>query len=179
MIRYLPLLLTILLLAGCSSTRQSGDTQGPQYAQINYSNYDTFAFGEAMVVSPEQPEFRWLDFSDRVREELKFRLPSTGLDYTTRRPDLLLFFYSVISDNDQKPFFNYQLGPAADRFLARGESFDKYGKDTFVLDMVDVNRQELVWRGSTKIDYSNRDAIFKQIPVAVEQLLRNYPFPAE
>lgn len=171
---FLPGLLCFLAIqfAGCKNSEQS--TSKPPET-VNYSQFTTFNFGKPHVISSQNPVFSWPQFQERIEREIKFSLPGTGLDFSGRDPDLLIYYFAIVDTREDYPLLPYHAGWAAKPFLSRGETFSQYVPHTLVIDMVDTNNNQLVWRGSVRINFDDAEQFYRELPEKVYSLLKQYP----
>lgn len=168
----IPVALSLVLFTGCKSTEQA-KSNAPR--QIDYAQYQTYSFGDAIIVSSENPAFSWPQFSDRVKREINFVLPSKGLERTAAKGELNIYFYAVAETGRNRPLLSYQIGWAAEPFISGGERFDRYPSNTLVLDFVDSNINQLVWRASTQLPYDDQDKLYRVLAERIHELIQQYP----
>ena len=164
--------ITLLLLGGCKFT-ESTSKNAPR--QINYSQYETYSYGNAIIVSSENPAFSWPQFSERVQREIDFVLPGKGLEKVTIRADLQIFFYAIIKAGQDRPLLSYNIGWAAEPFIENGELFDRYPANTLMIDFIDTNTNQLVWRASTQLPYDDQNRLYKVLPEQIHKIIQKYP----
>lgn len=167
-----------LMLAGClfacSPSDNLRETEQPGF---NYSQYRTYTIADPVPTSSENPAFEWLQLTDRIRSELNFILPTVGLDRSTKNPDLKVYFFLVAESDNRRPVIPYQVGWRAEPFLSGGERFTEYPPNTLVLDFVDPNLDELVWRGSIHLPLENEQETYKVLSTRIKKLVQRYPDP--
>lgn len=142
---------------------------------INYSQYVTYDFGNAAVASSQNPAFSWPQFKERIEQEVSFVLPGKGLEKDTRSPDLLIYYYALVSTERNVPLLEYNIGWAAEPFITSGERFSDYPDHTFVIDFVDTNINQLIWRGSTALPFDQPDRLYEVLPKRIHSLIGQYP----
>lgn len=163
----------VLLVAGCNSSHKATDENTPR--QINYAQYQTYAYGDAIIVSSENPAFSWPQFSERVKREIDFVMPGKGLEKSSVQADLKIYFYAIVEANRDRPLLPYQIGWAAEPFITDGELFARYPGNTFAVDFVDSNNNQLVWRASTQLPYDDQSRLYRVLPERIHKLVQKYP----
>lgn len=161
-----------IVLAGCKSTDPSNQSS-PR--EINYSQYESYSFADAIILSSENPAFSWPQFSERLKREIDFAMPGKGLEKRTANPDLHIFYYAIVDTNRDFPIVPYQIGWAAEPFITSGESFKEYSSNTLVVDFIDTNTRQLVWRGSISLPFNDKNQLYKALPSQIHRLLQQYP----
>ena len=167
--------MTVSIISGACKVLESGRPGSSK--TIQYHHFDSYSFGEPLVISSRNPAFSWPQFSERIRHELSFLLPTQGLDSSGKQGDLVIYFYAVVQPVEQPPLVSYYIGWAAEPFVSQGERFERYPSNTFVIDFVDANTRELVWRGSTSLPFDNPDLLYELMPERLAKLIQRYPSP--
>ncbi|MDZ7716236.1 MAG: DUF4136 domain-containing protein [Balneolaceae bacterium] len=170
---FLTFFIGIAILAGCSPAKQTTDENTPR--QINYTQYQTYTYGDAIIVSSENPAFSWPQFSERVKREINFVMPGKGLEKVSAQADVQIYFYAIVDANRDRPLLPYQIGWAAEPFITDGELFARYPGNTFVVDFVDSNNNQLIWRASTQLPYDNQTQLYNLLPERIHKLIQKYP----
>jgi hypothetical protein len=82
-------------------------------------------------------------------------------------PDVLLAYYFTTRNRmDVTHYYGYWYPHT---------SVHRYKEGTLILDIVDREEKQLVWRGWASGALDNRENIHNQIAYSVEKLLRRYP----
>lgn len=166
------LLLVIGLAGGCKTQESAG---GSAASDLDYRKYQSYQFGQPVLFSSKDPVFSWNQFEERVKREINFILPSKGLEPTRTDPGLLVYYYALV-DPDKKPaILDYTIGWAAEPFIEKGEQFSRYPNNTFVIDLVDTDTRQLVWRASTSLPFDDPDDLYGQLSRQLRELFESYP----
>lgn len=162
------------LLLSCSSANTLRQSRLPD---VDYSQYRSYVIVAPVPSDSDNPAFRWPQLNKRIRNDLNFLLPSVGLDPATDRADLYIFPHIIADSDGRDPMIPYQIGWRAEPFLESGERIDEYPDNTLVLDFVDPNLNELIWRGSTRLPLSREKETYKVLTERLKKLVRQYPHP--
>lgn len=173
--KYLFLWVWIVLnitIGACSSSNSS-QKETPRI--IDFSQYSTFYFPDAVVPSSDNPVFKELQLSERVEQEISFILSAKNLDRTSQNGDLAVYYYAITQHEENGLVLPYRIGWAAEPFIESGEILENYSADTFVIDVVDPNMNQLIWRGSIGLPFQNSDKLFRVLSDSLQKLLKPYP----
>lgn len=160
------------LITGCSSS-DSYQKKTPRL--VDFDQYSTFYFPEPVVASSDNPVFSKPQLSERVEQEISFILSNKRLDKSTRNPDLAIYYYAITESEVDITVLPYRIGWAAEPFINSGEILENYPGGTFVIDFVDVNMDQLVWRGSTQLPFQNTETLYRVMPDSIQKLLDRFP----
>lgn len=161
-----------ITIGACSSSNPS-QKETPRI--IDFNQYSTFYFPNAVVPSSDNPVFKEPQFSERVEQEISFILSTKNMDQTSQNGDLALYYYAITQKKEDVPILPYRIGWAAEPFIESGEILENYSSDTFVIDFVDSNMNQLIWRGSVGLPFKNSDKLFRVLPDSLQKLLKTYP----
>jgi len=164
-----PLLLTALLLAGCSSIETNVDYD----RAANFSSYKTFAFKD--VHTPDNPiSMR------RVQAAIATTLASRGLAKADGTPDLWVVLHTRTRRQTQVTSYSSGWGWG---WRWRGPYWNTARVEqipigTLMVDLIDTKAKELVWRGSAsrivEADETAKDRDEK-VQEAVNKLFDGFP----
>jgi hypothetical protein len=168
-LKRIPLLLVALLLAGCSSIETNVDYD----RAANFSSYKTFAFKD--VRSPDSPlRMR------RVRSAIERTLASRGFAKADGTPDLWVVLHTRTHNQTRVTTWDAGWGWG---WRWRGPYWNsarvqQIPVGTLMVDLIDTNAKELVWRGSASrivdADETPRDRDEK-VQEAVDKLFEGFP----
>lgn len=164
-------LFTLLLLIECASVR----VQTHFDETIDFSGYKTYCF-----VSPQRQQvnnqIKNRLFTKEVFNEIKPILEEKGLQEaaTKEQADVLVVFYAWI--RNQRDFIRptYRVGRYGRVWRTSPGHVAHYKEGTLVIDIVDHNRQELVWQGIGK-GVLDRDNPARNLIKSVHEILEKYP----
>jgi Domain of unknown function (DUF4136) len=164
-----PLLLMALLLVGCSSIETKVDYD----RAASFSSYKTFAFKD--VRAPDNPiSMR------RVQSAVERTLASRGLAKADGTPDLWVVLHTRTRRQTQVTTYNSGWGWG---WRWRGAYWNTARVEqipigTLMVDLIDTNAKELVWRGSASrivnADETPKDRDEK-VQEAVNKLFDGFP----
>lgn len=146
----------------CHSTRHSNPSE---QKSLDLSKYKTYSLKATRPADSEDPVFKWSQFEERVRRELNFLLPSIGLDPAARRPDLYVFFFTI-TDQAQIPIRTYE---------SKQWEWDELPENLLVVDFVEPNTENLIWRGWINLPFNDQDKTFEMLPKKLQQLVSEIP----
>lgn len=176
----------LLVLAGCAvgpEIRTDYDTA------VDFSRYSTFAFMDRA----ERGETRTYDTIDdrRVIAAVTRELESRGYRRDDRNPDLLVNFAmtseavqdvrTVPSAFGAHPWYGWRRGFYHPWPAYSYETYvDRYERGTLFIDLVDVERSQLVWEGRAvaRVTRAAREDPAGAMDEAVAGIFSRYPFRA-
>lgn len=170
--RYLPwvVCLTGLLLA-CSSLSVSYDFD----PDIDFQQYRTWRW---MRTTSARLGVQKNSLADkRIRHHAEYYIAQTGLKEAEGETDLLIVYYVATQNQYSVSTVGYAYGPY---WGTSGVSVYRYKQGTLILDFVDREKQELVWRGVATDDISynaSREEIDARLDNMFYKMLLNYPPP--
>ena len=126
------------------------------------------------------PEGAGMDslLTKRINNSVDNQLESKGLRRTSDHPDFLIAMHVGTEEKVRYTDWGYRYGP-----YWRGPSYSKfkYQEGTLILDFVDSQSKELIWRGVAKgfvdsgMTPKKRDKLVNE---AVQKILENFPPPS-
>jgi Domain of unknown function (DUF4136) len=145
---------------------------------IDFSKYKTYAIDP--VDNAPRPMLR-LAVQAAVQDDLGKR----GLTKVDSNPDLYVQMYGAI-DTDytahyHDPYYGGGIPPSNSRYMVWHSipgtvTSVTIPKGTLMIDILDANKKELVWRGIAKQKLSDqRDELLDQVNTAVEKMFKQYP----
>jgi len=167
---FIAIILTAIFFAGCSSISVSQDYD-PAY---DFSKLKTFGF---IPISPEAgiDQINANRFGDAIKNEL------TAKGYTVSENadfGVALYFTLKTKTNVQSYGYGYGYGGYWGRPGYGGVDVTQYDEGTLVIDIIDMAKKELVWRG-TGTGVLNPNATVEErtanINNAVAQILGQFP----
>ncbi len=112
-----------------------------------------------------------------IRRAVDRELGNKGLRPVADKPDLLVKYKGKIqaavsaSPGATGYSYNWRWSKSA----AGGMQQDSYRKGTLVIDLIDAQTRELVWRGSTSRSLTYEEGARGKIPEVVREILSHYP----
>jgi len=115
----------------------------------------------------------------RIRHHADFHIVQTGLKEAEGATDLLVVYYVATQNQYNVTAVGYSYGP---RWGTSAVAVSTYKQGTIILDLVDRDKQELVWRGIASDDFNHtasREEIDAKLDNMFYKMLLNYPPPVE
>jgi len=176
-IRIIPLLAVVLALA-CSSMSFNSDWD----RDADFASYSTYAWleQEADQASGNAAQAQQQNslLAKRVRTAADYEMGRKGFTVDTNNPDLLLVFHTGLQDKVNVTDYGYRY--SYDYWGWGGRDIDvyQYTEGTLIIDMIDHNTKELVWRGSATATVDAGASSQKReekIGKAITGILESYP----
>ncbi len=130
-----------LAAAGCVSTKPvirhewDGSTDISKYATFNFMKAEHGAFGSSLMAR-------------RVRNDLGKAMVAKGYQYTTTStPDFLVQYYLWSRPRTSAYTSTVYYGGPYGGVATQQTNVSQYAEGTFTVDIIDVNKNHLVWRG--------------------------------
>jgi len=164
----------ILLLAGCAAYTVRTDYD----RDIDFSVYKTYDFvpemrnNRARRTTMRPPAKDGL-IQKRIEGAVDNGMTSKGFTKVENRTsDILIAFHTGVNDKVDVDRFGYHYGR---RWQSRGVSVHHYKQGTLILDFIDRQTKELIWRGwaTSVVDESSRSQ--EKIDDAVAKILAEFP----
>ncbi len=160
-------------LLACSSFSSTYDFD----PDIDFQQYKTYRW---MRTSSERLGVQKNSLADkRIRHHATFHIDQTGLKQAEGETDLLVVYYVATQNQYNVSAMSYGYGPY---WGTSAVAVSTYKKGTIILDLVDREKQELVWRGVASDDFNHmasREEIDAKLDNMFYQMLLNYPPPVE
>lgn len=113
-------------------------------------------------------------FDKRMKRAIETQLKTQGLTYAATNPDVYVNYKAGIS-NQQRVRNNYPYGYGYYGYPFGGANVQQYKEGTITIDLVDANKNELLWRGVGEMEVNNRNISEEKVYQAVSNILREYP----
>lgn len=161
-------------LTGCSSIY---DISYDYDRTANFTNLKTYNW----IPVPEKSNINSLDLV-RIKNAVSAELNDKGLKVASKNPDFLIASHFGTKDKINVSSWGYGYGPHGIYWGGYwgygGVSVYQYEEGTLIIDFVEPNSKNLLWRGAAKSEVDNatnpekRD---KMINDAVQKILENFP----
>ncbi len=169
------LVLSGLLLFSCNPLTIKADYD----VDVNFSEYKTYHWVKVKKSRSTKSSINMNPFIiKRIRKMVEANLMTKGLNSieSKKNSDLLLALYFHNKNKVNVSHVGYGYGP----WYRSGVVVNEYKEGTMVIDFVDAEKRELIWRGiasgiAHKDDYSDEDVeyivgrILKQFPPAPQE----------
>ncbi len=163
--RVILFLLLAALLTSCSSVVVKSDFD----PEANFAEYKTFDF----LPHPVKPRANPFN-QKRIEAAIEQTLIARGFQkLESGSPDLLVAYHANVKDKIDVDTYGYRYGRYGRR-VGTYTTVREYQQGTLVIDFVDANSKELVWRGWAKGEVN--DSVSKEkIDDTVAKILNKYP----
>jgi hypothetical protein len=182
---YIPALLSILMLWGCSSTKVVSD----QAKKVNFKQYNSYTWGANEHDETEGSNYFNNDLVDRsIRAQADRELTMRGFEQDEQNPDLKLVYYTFTERKTKQVQNN--MYPSGMWGWGRPMGMSPWGMGGFnsmrtvdytegkvVIDAIDIKTGELVWRGSIANELDNQSQFHKVLATSVEAIFTKFPRP--
>jgi hypothetical protein len=136
----------------------------------NFSQYKTYSWSNVKTADPL--------LVDRIKNAVNSTLSAKGLKQADSGGDLTINAMEITKDQQTLDTF-YNGGFGGRRFGGFGDATtttETYRIGTLVVDLVDTQSKELVWRGSSSDTLSNKsDKNIKNLNKGVEKMFKHFP----
>ena len=166
------LVLVLVAMVGCGGSAVMMDYQVAGLWS-NYRTWNWLPEPRAEEIGPiaENPNNR-TSIEDAVEWALKHR----GLSRDQANPDFLVAYYAGKKDAVNPSVWGYKYAPDGSYKNEQGPP-DSYKGGTIVIDLVDADTKELMWRGwsSGLVGAGNNDKVENSIREVVKKVMAEYP----
>jgi hypothetical protein len=177
---YAFLLLSILGLAGCAVTDID--------RTANFAHYKTYAWGKSDI-DVSNPLYNSDLINKRIRQAVEEEFSRRGIVKNENDPDFIVRFHTYTEEKTERQsaypygygYIPYTWYPFAFRWgyypfaPMMPQPPREYTEGTLILDIVDHESNELVWRGSVSGNVDDVVALKKQIEKGVKAIMKKYP----
>ncbi len=163
----------MVLTIGCASVYDVSYDYDPKANFAGLKTYDWLP----VPVNTEINRFNIKRMQHAVNTELEAR----GLETRSDNPDFLIATHIGKNQGVKVTDWGYGYGPHGG-YWGHGGRIDvwQYEEGTLILDFVDANSKDLIWRGSAKAELDSTitpEEAQKLINEAVQKILENFPPP--
>ena len=182
MSRFILVLLSMVWIfysISCSPTIKTGYDYDTKEDFARFKTFDYLTFPD----NSQMNEF----VLKRTKYYLNQELDSKGLQQSSENPELLIAIHTRVRSKVQVANMGYAYAPQM-RYWSSYGYFGTYGwevreyqKGTLVVDFVDAQEKEMVWRGvadGSIPEIPQTEKIERIVKQAVKEMMKNYPPPA-
>lgn len=174
----------LLLLAACASTPRVATQADPS---ADFGRYRSFAFYTPLAL--EQHGYTTIT-SNRVRAAVRAQMEARGYAYDEASPDLWVNLNAYMQDKtrvttmpevDYDYYYSYRArGYVAVPYWRDRTDVHQYTEGTLNIDLVDVQRKQLVWEGIAvgTVGRADPQRRGEQIDAAVAAMFAKFPYRA-
>jgi hypothetical protein len=163
----------LLLLGSCApSINVSSDYD----IATNFRQFKTFGWYQEKTHVKTNPDSVGYEtfFDKRMKNAIETQLKSQGLTYSAKNPDVYVNYRAGFS-NESRVRNNSPYGYGYWGYPFGGTSVQQYKESTITIDLVDVKKNALLWRGVGEMEVNNRNISEEKVFDAVTNILRQYP----
>jgi hypothetical protein len=166
--------LFIVIGAGCSPQIKVYSDMDPDYDLWTYKSFD---WGQKVNIEAGNNPLRYNELNDkRIKAAVIEQLQSRGFILREQDPDLILHYHIIINDKTAvttEPF-GYRYGSY---WMRSGVNMYYYREGTLIIDLMERNTKNLVWRGwaVANVDEIDPEEVDEVIKLAVEKIFRKFP----
>jgi hypothetical protein len=164
----------LVILPGCSSLSVESEYD----PTANFASYSSYQWIDRDDVSAPENSIVGRQIKAEITDELSVK----GLSETDGEPDLLVIFYVGIDEKVTGATFDnfgYGYGRYYGGWGSTSMTVQSYTEGTLIVDMIDKERNELIWRGqATKaVEGGSQDPEKRRerIRKIVDKLLEDFP----
>jgi hypothetical protein len=162
------------LLTLCSSISVTVDYD----RDVDFTRYETFDWVKQEHQAPLGHSAEHSLFEKRLRSAVEAELLERGYRKATLdRPDFLIAYYIGAQDRVDVTRHGYRYGPGG-RWVGHRVEVYRYKEGTLILDFVDPELKQLVWRGTAVGALRDLAAGQSEVYGAVSKILAQFPPPA-
>jgi hypothetical protein len=137
--------------------------------QTNFLKFKTFTLRQGQIEA-KSPELNSPLVKKKIEESLRTQLTAKGLTEVQNRPDLVVNFRFGAADKRQVESF-----PAGRWGRRRRVETFRFTEGTLVVNLMDTEGRDLVWRGIYRDDESNPAKISNKLPDDIKKLFSDFP----
>lgn len=177
-------LIAALVLASCATGPRVRTDYDPT---ADFGKYQSWGFYKPIAME-ESGYSSWI--SDRIKDNVRREMEARGYRYTESNPDLLVNFQGIVREKtdvwtmprtDYQYFYSYR----SRAYFAVPVWYDQtqvsqYTEGTLTVDLVDADRNRMVWTGAAIGRVVNRTPAQKmaEVDAAIAGIFAQYPYRA-
>src|SRR5215510_1627790 len=137
--------------------------------QTDFLKFKTFTLRQAQI-DAKAPELNSPLVRKKIEDSIRAQLTAKGMTEVPNRPDLVVNFRFGAADRRQVESF-----PAGRWGRRRRIETFRFTEGTLVVNLMDTEGHDLVWRGIYRDDESNPGKISNKLPDDVKKLFSDFP----
>jgi hypothetical protein len=168
------ILLALVLLISCSPQIKVYSDMDPDNDLWTYKSFD---WGRQVDIETGRNPLQYNELNDkRIKAAALSQLQSRGYVLRNVEPDLILHYHIIVDDKSVvvPETFGYRYGSY---WTKSGANVFHYREGTLIIDLMERNTKNLVWRGwaVANIDEIDPEEIDEVIRLAVEKIFKRFP----
>lgn len=157
-------------IVGCSTIKVRTDYD----PEVNFAKYKTFDWLPQRKIKSGKPHVRSL-MDKRIQTAIEAELISRGYEKRgVGEPDFFFAFHAGAKDKVDVSHYGYRYGPRG-RWWGERVSVHRYKEGTLILDFIDREKKELVWRGWATSVLGGPEKAEEEIRDIVTKVLEEFP----
>ena len=168
-------LLVIAVFTGCASMKVDTDYD----SAASFAAYQTFAWME----KPDEVRdnlTRLGQVTQRIETAVERELMADGYQKASATPDFFVVYHTAVETQITGATidtwgYNYRRPRWRTGTVYADVSVDSYQEGTLIIDIVDAEKNELVWRGTAVGAVSSTAQAAKKVDEAVQKILAEFP----
>lgn len=166
--------LTVIMLAACSPQIRVYSDSDPDYDLWTYKSFD---WGQRVDIEAGRNPLQYNELNDkRIKTAVRDQLESRGYVFQENDSELMLHYHIIVDNKSAivpEPY-GYRYGSY---FMRSGANVHYYREGTLILDLMERNTGNLIWRGWAVADIDNiePEEVDKVIKQAVERIFTKFP----
>ena len=168
-------LLAIAVFTGCASMKVDTDYDNA----TGFASYETFAWME----KPDEVKdnlTRLGQITERIEAAVERELMADGYQKASTAPDFFVVYHTAVETQITGATidtwgYNYRRPRWRTGTVYADVSVDSYQEGTLIIDIVDAEKNELVWRGTAVGAVSSPGQAAKKVDEAVQKILAEFP----
>jgi hypothetical protein len=137
--------------------------------QTDFLKFKTFMLRQGQIES-KAPELNSPLVRKKIEDSIRSQLEAKGMTEVQNRPDLVVNFRFGAANKRQVESF-----PAGRWGRRRRIETFRFTEGTLVINLMDTEGRDLVWRGIYRDDESNPGKISNKLPDDIKKLFSDYP----
>jgi hypothetical protein len=182
--RHAAVLLVALLLAACATGPRVRTDYDPS---ADFSRYRTWGFYKPIAME-ESGYSSWI--SERIKDDVRREMEARGYRYVDSDPDLQVNFQGIVREKtdvwsvprtDYQYFYSYRRRAYfAMPFWYDDTQVHQYTEGTLTVDLVDAERNRMVWTGAAigRVTKRTPHERLAEVDKAIASIFAQYPYRA-
>lgn len=165
------MVMIVIVITGCASMKIRTDYDH----DVDFAKYRTFDFlPKSRPKAPARPILSTF-MESRIKEAIETELTAKGyVRKPGEKPHFLIAIHAGARNRVNVTDFGYHYGPRG-RWGRRHLEVHTYKEGTLILDFVDPQLEQLIWRGWAVGALENPDQVEEQIIETVRKILEEFP----
>jgi hypothetical protein len=166
------LALGLLGLTGCQSVKVASDYD----ETVDFAGYQTFDWMPEPRDAPRNPQINDI-MDNRIKRAIEAELIADGYQKNQNgQPDLYVVYHTAVQRQIDRAYIERWGYGRRGRFRRTGTvRVESYKEGTLIIDLVDAERRDLVWRGTATGAVNDLSQAEKKIFGAVERIFATFP----